>query len=227
MDVKFGQRYCIKFCVKNEISVTETLKMLEKCFGDAAMKLTAVREWHGRFKSGRKSVEDDECCGRPSTSKTDKNVKQIKERMTENRKLTIREIAEDLNIAYGSVQDILVNDLGLRRVAAKLVPKDLNFMQKLDRVDVAKDSFSRLNPTQHSSNESLLETRRGFTSTTRNPDIKRVNGVHRMSRDRKNHVVFSRKRRRCSQFSSITRVLCIMNSFHKARPSTKNIIWEL
>ena len=50
--------------------------------------------------------------------------------MTVSRKLTIREIAEELNIAYGSAQDILVNDLGLRRVAAKLVPKDLNFMQK-------------------------------------------------------------------------------------------------
>ena len=42
------------------------------------------------------------------------------------------------------VQDILVNDLGLRRVAAKLVPKDLNFMQKRDRVDVAKDMLSKV-----------------------------------------------------------------------------------
>ena len=49
-----------------------------------------------------------------------------------------------MNIAYGSAQDILVNDLGLRRVAAKLVPKDLNFIQKRDRVDVAKDMLSRV-----------------------------------------------------------------------------------
>ena len=55
--------------------------------------------------------------------------------MTVSRKLTIREIAEELNIAYGSAQDILVNDLGLRRVAGMLVPKDLDFMQKRDRVD--------------------------------------------------------------------------------------------
>ena len=52
--------------------------------------------------------------------------------MTVSRKFTIREIAEELNIAYGSAQGILVNDLGLRRVVAKLVPKDLNFMQKRD-----------------------------------------------------------------------------------------------
>ena len=64
--------------------------------------------------------------------------------MTVSRKLTIKEIAEELNIAYGSAQDILVNDLGLRRVAAKLVPKDLDFMQKRDRVDVAKDMLSKV-----------------------------------------------------------------------------------
>jgi len=45
-----------------------------------------------------------------------------------NRKLTIRELAEDLNIAYGSIQDIVVN--GLRRVAAKLVPEGTEFHAK-------------------------------------------------------------------------------------------------
>ena len=64
--------------------------------------------------------------------------------MTVSRKLIIREIADELNIAYESAQDILVNDLGLRRVAANLVPKDLNFMPKRDRVDVAKDMLSKV-----------------------------------------------------------------------------------
>ena len=76
--------------------------------------------------------------------KNDENINKIKGWMTLSRKLTIREIAEELNIAYGSAQDILVNDLGLRSVAAKLVPKDLNFMQKRDRVDVAKYMLSKV-----------------------------------------------------------------------------------
>ena len=69
--------------------------------------------------------------------------------------------------------------------------------------------------------------RREFMSMTRTPDIKQVNSVHPMSRDRKNHVVFSRKRRWCLRFSWITEVLCIMNSFQEARPSTWSIIWAL
>jgi len=46
-------------------------------------------------------------------------------------------------------------------------------------------------------------------STTHNPDIRRVNGKLQMSQDQKNHVVFSRKRKRCSWFSWITTVLYI------------------
>ena len=38
----------------------------------------------------------------------------------------------------------MVNDLGLRCVAAMLVPKDLNFMKKMDRADVAKDMLSKV-----------------------------------------------------------------------------------
>ena len=139
------QRVCIKFCIKNGSNGAQTLEMLEKCFGNDTLTRSNVFCWHERFRSGgRESVEDDERSGRPSTAKTGENINKIKGWMSVSRKLTIREIAEELNIAYRSAQDILVNNLGLRRVAAKLVPKDLTFMQKRDCVDVAKDMLSKV-----------------------------------------------------------------------------------
>jgi hypothetical protein len=36
--------------------------------------------------------------------------------------LTIREIADELNLSFGTCQAILTQDLGMRRVSAKLVP---------------------------------------------------------------------------------------------------------
>ena len=96
--------------------------------------------FYRRFKSGCESVEDDKRSGRPSTSKTNiENINKVREMLINNRKLTIRELVENLNIAYGFIQNIVVNDLDLLRVAAKLVPKELNFMQKRDRVVIAKD----------------------------------------------------------------------------------------
>ena len=70
----------------------------------------------------RESVDDDERSGRSPTSKTDENVDKIKEMMTQNRKLTIGEMAANLNIAYESVQDILFNDLGLREAIRQKRP---------------------------------------------------------------------------------------------------------
>jgi len=140
MELNLQQRVCIKFCVKNGFN---DVKTLENCFGSDILKKTAVYEWHERFKSGRESVEDDERSGRLSTSKTDENINKVREMLINNRKLIIRELAENLNIAYGSIQDIVVNNLGLRRVAAKLVPTELNFMQKRDRVVITKDMISK------------------------------------------------------------------------------------
>jgi len=60
---------------------------------------------------------EDERSGRPSTSKTQENVERVIEMIRSNRRLTIREISEYLNISYGSVQNILTTDLNMRRVS--------------------------------------------------------------------------------------------------------------
>jgi hypothetical protein len=74
MDGKIDQRVCIKFCVKLGKSATDTLDVLREAFGEHSLSRTAAFEWHSRFKAGRVSVEDDECSGLPSTSKTTENV---------------------------------------------------------------------------------------------------------------------------------------------------------
>ena len=54
-----------------------------------------------------------------------------------NRRLTIREISEDLNISYGSVQNILTTDLNMRQVSAKFVPRVLTVKQKQQRSSIS------------------------------------------------------------------------------------------
>ncbi|XP_018347222.1 PREDICTED: putative uncharacterized protein FLJ37770 [Trachymyrmex septentrionalis] len=84
-------------------------------------------EWHKAFSEGREVVENLSHASRPSTSVNDDNMEKVKEIVLENRRVGIREIAEALNISYGSTQHILVNVLDMKRIAARLVPKDLNF----------------------------------------------------------------------------------------------------
>ena len=45
--------------------------------------------------------------GRPSASKTQENVETISEMIGSKRRLTIRQISDDLSVSYGPVQNIL------------------------------------------------------------------------------------------------------------------------
>ena len=55
-----------------------------------------------------------------------------------NRRITVKEVAEDLNISIGLCPSIFTNDLGMTRVAAKFIPKLLNFDQKQHRINIAQ-----------------------------------------------------------------------------------------
>ena len=64
----FEQRSAIKFCLRNEISVAETFRMLQKAFGYLSMLQKNVYKWYKDLKEGRERVDDLERPGRPSTS---------------------------------------------------------------------------------------------------------------------------------------------------------------
>ncbi|KYN15811.1 hypothetical protein ALC57_11966, partial [Trachymyrmex cornetzi] len=82
------QRICINFCVKNSIKCSKTLEMLKVAYGESTLK------WYRLFQEGRENVNDEPRFGRPSTSKTDENVQEVKEIVLKNRRITIREIAD-------------------------------------------------------------------------------------------------------------------------------------
>ena len=135
----------IKFCVKNEIKCNKVCEMLTKAHGESAKSITRVYEWYKRFPDGREDVEEDEHPGRPSSSTTDENVEKVKEMVINDRRITIREVADDVGISIGSCHEIFSNVLSMKRVAAKFVPKLLNFEQKQWRMEVALESLNEVN----------------------------------------------------------------------------------
>ena len=56
--------YAIKLCFKLGKNAIEMYGMLWTAFRPSCMNRASVFEWHKRFKEGRKSVRDDERCGR-------------------------------------------------------------------------------------------------------------------------------------------------------------------
>ncbi|UYV67063.1 GART, partial [Cordylochernes scorpioides] len=136
---KMDQRTCIKFCVKNEINCADAFRMLTVAYGEATLDQSNVYRWYKMFSEGREDVNDEERAGCPSTSTTDEKINEVEKMILANRRITVREVAEDLNISIGSCHSIFINDLGMRRVTAKFVPKLLNCDQKQHRMNIANE----------------------------------------------------------------------------------------
>ena len=108
--------------------------MLVQVYRDNAMKKTAFYKWMKRFSEGRESVTDKERSRWPATSRTEENIEKFRQIMSENRRLTIRSIAEQMNIDREAVRKILTENLDMRKVCAIMVPKELTEEQKERRV---------------------------------------------------------------------------------------------
>ncbi|UYV77797.1 hypothetical protein LAZ67_15002329 [Cordylochernes scorpioides] len=113
--------------------------MLTVAYGEATLDRSNVYRCYKMFSEGREDVNDEERAGRLSTSTTDEKINEVEKMILANRRITVREVAEDLNISIGSCHSIFINDLGMRRVAAKFVPKLPNCDQKQHRMNIANE----------------------------------------------------------------------------------------
>jgi hypothetical protein len=119
--------------------------MLKQAFRDESVSRIQTYEWYKRFKDGRNSIEDDPRSGRPSTSKDDQHVEKVCEVIRSDRRLTVREIADEVGILKTSCPEILTENLSMQRVAAKFVPRLLTEKQKQKRLEVSQNIFDRGN----------------------------------------------------------------------------------
>ncbi|UYV61993.1 hypothetical protein LAZ67_1007367 [Cordylochernes scorpioides] len=139
MKQKLKQRIRIEFCVKLQISATETFEMFNKAFPNDAPKRTTVFEWHSRFKAGRISIEDDPRQGRPKFQRTDENVQKITDLIKENPRTTLLELEQDTGISKTTIGRIVTEDLKLKKTPAKFIPRFLTNEQKLCRLATCED----------------------------------------------------------------------------------------
>ncbi|KYN40227.1 hypothetical protein ALC56_05172 [Trachymyrmex septentrionalis] len=93
MQRSLEQRYAIKFCVKLGKSATETLDMIKQAYPDVALARSGVFRWHQAFLESRKESD---------------------------RRLSIRLIAQMLNLPKSVVHDIVTEHLNMRKMVPKM-----------------------------------------------------------------------------------------------------------
>ena len=89
------------------------------------MNRASVCEWHKRFKEGRESLSDDETCGRSKEVRTPELIGQIKNFMDKDRRVSIETISAQFDVSMWTVHKIIREELKMRKICAKFVPRVL------------------------------------------------------------------------------------------------------
>jgi transposase len=87
------------------------------------MKKSSVFDWHRRFKEGGEDVQDDPRNGQPKTQRADADVDRVRTLVRSDRRLGVTVIAEEFNMNREAVRQIVKEDLGMRNISAKVVPR--------------------------------------------------------------------------------------------------------
>jgi transposase len=108
----------IKFLVKVSKSDPNICQMLQQAYGEDALKRSTVFKWVQQYREGQKDPMDNKRSGRPSTSRSDENIDRVHSLVQTGKT---------------SVYSILTEDLEMRKICGKTVPKRLTPEQKLQR----------------------------------------------------------------------------------------------
>ena len=113
----------------------------------------AVYKLYKRFSKCYNSAADlpSTRCHRTLNSKI--NVLKVKTLIDQNKRITVKELASCLDLSIGYVHRIIHNQLGMRRVTARWIPRLMNQDQKQARVSAAKGFLQRF----HSERQQFLD----------------------------------------------------------------------
>ena len=101
----------------------ENHAILKETLGEHAPSYATVKYWVAQFKRGDFSTCNAPRPGRPKTVTTPEITDQIHELILEDRRISAKSIAEQLGISHERVGSIIHEDLDIRKLSAKWVPK--------------------------------------------------------------------------------------------------------
>jgi len=125
-------------------TAAETVTMLREASKEEALSQARVYEWFSWFKHGDMSHEDQPQSGRPSTSRTNENIQKIRNAIMFDRRRTIKELEALTGVLWSSCQRILTEELHMKQVVAKFVPRLLSEDQRAIRLDVCREMKEQL-----------------------------------------------------------------------------------
>ncbi len=136
------QRVNIHFCVKLGWNFTQIKTSLSACYR-RTLSDSSIYFWIKAFQGGRTAIVDAPRAKKSKSGRSRANIRRIENLVTEDRRVTVRQLSAQTGIKYTSVQKILKDDLKLKKKCAKFVPYDLTKRHIRLRCDIC-DFWNRL-----------------------------------------------------------------------------------
>jgi hypothetical protein len=138
------QRSVISFLSSESTKSIEIHRRMKVQYGEACLSLQQVYEWSRKFRNSVTSLADAPLSGQTHRVVTPETIAAAEAIGMDNRRVTVNEIAANLNISHGSAHNIIHDLLKLRKVSARWVQRHLTPEPKERRVDACEELLRHL-----------------------------------------------------------------------------------
>jgi len=143
---KIEQRAIIKYLQKKGLSPKEIHEDMVSVLGDDAPSYQIVKNWCRDFRCGKESCHQAPGAGPSTTACTPVNIDAVHDTIMADRRVMVQQLSDILHISVGSVETIVHEHLGFRKVAARWVPKMLSLDQKQNKVQCSRAGLELMEP---------------------------------------------------------------------------------
>ena len=137
--VRILSRSVIKFLTNEGAKPKEIHWHMADVYGDSSPKYSTVAKWSAEFKRGRDSLEHDPRPGRPADVISQEMIDRVERFKLNSRRIKVAELASECGISNGSVYTIIHEHLGMSKVSARCVPRNLNMQDRQQRVESSQE----------------------------------------------------------------------------------------
>ena len=137
-------RYYIQMRVNlgnDAISIHNDFKIVKR---DQAPSYSTIQRWVKHFKEGEQQLKDKPRSGCPITATTKTNIELVRNVIDDNPYCSYDEIEAQTSLSRGTIQNIIHNELKLKKIASRFVPYNLSEKNKKDRVSMCRENLLKI-----------------------------------------------------------------------------------
>ncbi len=143
---------------------TEIKTIMDESYGEKSLSISQVRRIMAKVRAGEDAK--DNRGGSQKTVRTADLIEAVEAMVDKDRRVTVRELALDLDASTGTIEKVLHQDLGLSKRCARWVPRLLTNDHKTERIRCAELFLAALRRESYAYLDQVVTTDETWISFT-------------------------------------------------------------